>query len=71
MGRGATSLHTSPRVFGHFLAPGNPWREWGRMRANERFVQDEENTRGQGREGSLWVEKHSSKIHRYFNSASI
>ncbi len=28
MGRGTTP---SPRVFEHFLAPGNPGREWGRM----------------------------------------
>ncbi len=31
MGRGAAPLQTSPRVFEHFLAPGNPGREWGRM----------------------------------------
>ncbi len=31
MGRGATPLQTSLRVFEHFLAPGNPGREWGRM----------------------------------------
>ncbi len=31
VGRGATPLQTSPRVFEHFLAPGNPGREWGRM----------------------------------------
>ncbi len=31
MGRGATPLQTSPRVFEHFLAPGSPGREWGRM----------------------------------------
>ncbi len=32
MGRGATPLQTSPRVFENFLAPGSPEREWGRMR---------------------------------------
>ncbi len=58
MERGATPLQTSPRVFEHFPVPGNPGREWGRMlelqmRANKRFVQREENTRGEGREGSL------------------
>ncbi len=31
MGRGAAPLQTSPQVFEHFLAPGNPGREWGRM----------------------------------------
>ncbi len=31
MGRGASSLQTSPRVFEDFLAPGNPGRELGRM----------------------------------------
>ncbi len=60
MERGTTPLQTSPRVFGHFLAPGSPGREWRRML--ELDIQDageytlctrEENTRGQGREGSL------------------
>ncbi len=31
MGHGAAPLQTSPQVFQHFLAPGNPGREWGRM----------------------------------------
>ncbi len=31
MGRGATPLQTLPRVVDHFLAPGNPERELGRM----------------------------------------
>ncbi len=31
MGRGAAPLQTSPQVFEHFLAPGDPGREWGRM----------------------------------------
>ncbi len=58
MGRGATALQTSPRVFEHFLATGSPGREWGRMpelhiQDAGRFVQWEENTRGQGSEGSL------------------
>ncbi len=30
-----------------------------KMRANKRFVQREENTRGQGSEGSLYVKQHS------------
>ncbi len=29
MGRGAAPLQTSTQVFEHFLAPGNPGREWG------------------------------------------
>ncbi len=31
MGRGATPIQTSLQVFEHFLAPGSPGREWGRM----------------------------------------
>ncbi len=31
MRRGAPALQTSPQVFGHFIAPGNPGREWRRM----------------------------------------
>ncbi len=31
MGRGATPLQNLPRVFEHFIAPGNPERELGRM----------------------------------------
>ncbi len=45
-----------PANFEHFLAPGNPGREWGRMlilQTNKRFVQGEENTRRQGCEGLL------------------
>ncbi len=57
MGRGAAPLQTSPQVFEHFLAPGNPGGGClyciFKMRANKRFIQEEENTRGQGREGSL------------------
>ncbi len=60
MGRGAAPLQTSVHVFEHFLAPGNPGREWGgclfcifKMRANKRFEQGEESARGQGRKGSL------------------
>ncbi len=51
MGRGAVTLQTSPQL------PGNPGREClyclFKMRANKRFVQGEENTRCQGREGSF------------------
>ncbi len=67
MGRGAAPCQTSRQVFKHFLSPGNPGREWGgclccifKMRANKRFVQGEESSRGQGREGSLKVKKHST-----------
>ncbi len=52
-GRGVTLLQTSPRVFEHFLVPGNLGRERGKMRVNKRFAQLEENTKGQGSEGSL------------------
>ncbi len=58
MGRGALLIQTSAQNFEHFLAPGIPGREWGRidcvlkMRANKRFVQREENARLQGLEGS-------------------
>ncbi len=70
MGRGATPLQTSPRVFEHFLAPGSPGREEGggclncifKMRANKHFVQREENTRGKGSEGSLYVKTHSTGL---------
>ncbi len=31
MGRCTTPLQTSPQIFEHFLAPGDPGREWGRM----------------------------------------
>ncbi len=31
MGRGAAPLQTLAQVFEHFLTPGNPGREWGRM----------------------------------------
>ncbi len=31
MERGATPLQTLLEIFEHFLAPGGPWREWGRM----------------------------------------
>ncbi len=60
MGRGAAPLQTSAQVFEHFLAPRNPGKEWEgclysilKMRVNKRFVQGEENARGQGREGLL------------------
>ncbi len=52
MGRGAAPLQTLPRVFEHFLVPGSPENGGGclncifKMRANKRFVQREENTRG-------------------------
>ncbi len=31
MGRGTALLQTSPQDFERFLAPGNPWGEWGMM----------------------------------------
>ncbi len=30
-GRGAALLQTSPQIFEHCLAPGNPGRGWGRI----------------------------------------
>ncbi len=58
MERGATPLQTSPRVLEHFLALTVPEENEGecmncifKMRVNKRFVQREENTRGEGREG--------------------
>ncbi len=57
MGRGAAILQISPQVLEHFLAPSNPGRGClyciFKVRANKRFVQGEENIRGQGREGPI------------------
>ncbi len=56
-GRGAALLQTSPQIFEHCLAPGNPGRGWGRVLALH--VQDAgkkqwgEDIRVQRREGSL------------------
>ncbi len=69
MGRGAVPLPTSAQVFVHFLAPGNPGTEWGRMlvlhienAGQKHFVQGEVNARGQGHEGSLWVKQHHMRF---------
>ncbi len=51
MGRGATPLQISPQILEHFLAPGDPGKEWARMLVLH--IQEEEKTRGQGREGPL------------------
>ncbi len=59
MGRGAAPLQTSRQAFENFLAPENCGKNGGKglysifkMRANKRFVQGKENTRGQSRKGS-------------------
>ncbi len=58
MGRGEVPLQISPQVFERFPAPGNPERDWEgclycifKLRMNKCFVQGEEKTRIQGREG--------------------
>ncbi len=54
MGRGAAPLQTSPQVFEHFLAPGNPAREWERMLVLHIPDADEEtlSTKGEKYSGS-------------------
>ncbi len=40
IGRGAASLQTSSQVFKHFLEPGDPGREGGRMHVLHIDIQD-------------------------------
>ncbi len=70
MGRGPTLLQTSPQASRRFLAPGNPGRKWVSMLLlhilNSKkltLCTIRENTRGQGREGSLFFKK---SIPRFF-----
>ncbi len=60
MGRGADPLQTTPRVFEHYrlAIPGENvggclYCIFKHIQANKRFMQEEENTRCQGRHGLL------------------